>query len=188
MGLEFGYNRLVLGSGEGRGTLMDSDADGPFSSQPLGADSLAVICPSCRTPQSIPVSLVGQQVQCGTCGSQFSVAAPVSATPFNPYISDPTLAAPEEIRRFTDKKIAAGICGLLLGGLGVHKFILGFSNAGTIMLVVTLVGSITGACLLFPLVAPMAMGVIGFIEGIIYLTMGDEEFYRTYGIEGKEWF
>ena len=27
-------------------------------------------------------------------------------------------------------KIAAGICGLLLGALGVHKFILGYSKEG----------------------------------------------------------
>ncbi|MFM9064000.1 MAG: hypothetical protein ACKOOI_13355 [Pirellula sp.] len=30
--------------------------------------------------------------------------------------------------------------------------------------------------------------VIGFIEGIIYLTMPDEAFYQTYGVEKKEWF
>jgi len=27
-----------------------------------------------------------------------------------------------------DKKIAAGICGILLGGFGVHKFVLGYQN------------------------------------------------------------
>jgi len=35
-------------------------------------------------------------------------------------------------------KIPAGICGILLGGLGIHKFILGYSSAGGIMLGVTL--------------------------------------------------
>src|SRR5688500_15753860 len=30
-------------------------------------------------------------------------------------------------------KIAAGICGILLGPFGVHKFILGYTNAGIIM-------------------------------------------------------
>src|SRR5690348_6147244 len=35
-------------------------------------------------------------------------------------------------------KVAAGICGILLGSLGIHKFILGYTGAGLIMLLVTL--------------------------------------------------
>ena len=34
-------------------------------------------------------------------------------------------------------KIPAGICGILLGSFGVHKFILGYTAAGLIMLLVT---------------------------------------------------
>ena len=37
-------------------------------------------------------------------------------------------------------EIAAGICGILLGGLGIHKFILGYTTEGVIMLVTYLVG------------------------------------------------
>ena len=29
-----------------------------------------------------------------------------------------------------DKKIAAGVCGILLGALGIHKFILGYNTQG----------------------------------------------------------
>ena len=86
-------------------------------------------------------------------------------------------------------KIAAGICGILLGGLGVHKFILGYSGAGGIMLGVTLGGFVLG---LFTcgvtFLAASAMSVIGLIEGIIYLTKTDEEFVRTYVDGQKEWF
>jgi hypothetical protein len=32
------------------------------------------------------------------------------------------------------------------------------------------------------------MGPIGLIEGILYLTKSDEEFYRTYVLGKKEWF
>jgi hypothetical protein len=32
------------------------------------------------------------------------------------------------------------------------------------------------------------MHVIGFIEGIIYLTKSDAEFYQTYVVQKKEWF
>ena len=68
-----------------------------------------------------------------------------------------------------EKKIAAGICGILLGALGVHKFILGYTKEGIIMLVVTLVGSLI-------LIGPMVMGIIGLVEGIIYLTKSDADF------------
>ncbi|HLP75828.1 MAG TPA: TM2 domain-containing protein [Candidatus Paceibacterota bacterium] len=76
-------------------------------------------------------------------------------------------------------KLPAGICGILLGGLGVHKFILGYTGAGIIMLLVTvLTCGIAGAI----------TGIIGLIEGIIYLTKSDEEFVRTYVDGRKEWF
>src|SRR3954453_874129 len=35
-------------------------------------------------------------------------------------------------------KIPAGICGILLGSLGIHKFILGYNGAGVIMLVISI--------------------------------------------------
>jgi len=31
-------------------------------------------------------------------------------------------------------------------------------------------------------------GIIGLIEGIIYLTKSDEDFYKTYQVEKKSWF
>jgi TM2 domain-containing membrane protein YozV len=76
-------------------------------------------------------------------------------------------------------KIPAGICGILLGGLGVHKFILGYTGAGLVMLLVTLL-----TCG----VAYPVMHLIGLIEGIIYLCKPDEEFVRVYVDGRKEWF
>ncbi len=75
-----------------------------------------------------------------------------------------------------EKKIPAGICGILLGALGVHKFILGYTTEGIIMLVVSLFtcGSVSG--------------LIGLIEGILYLVKTDEEFVQTYIQEKKGWF
>ena len=72
------------------------------------------------------------------------------------------------------KKIAAGICGILLGALGVHKFILGYTKAGIIMLLVSILGSIAFG------LGPAVMSIIGIIEGIIYLTKTDDEFVRLY--------
>lgn len=78
-----------------------------------------------------------------------------------------------------DKKIAAGICGILLGALGIHKFILGYTKEGIIMLLVTV---------LTLGIAGFIMGLIGLIEGILYLTKSDEEFVATYVNGKKGWF
>lgn len=83
------------------------------------------------------------------------------------------------VTEFASKKVAAGICGILLGSLGIHKFVLGFTNAGLIMLLVTIL-----TCF----VAAPVMSIIGLIEGIIYLTKSDEEFYQLYAVEKKAWF
>ena len=86
-------------------------------------------------------------------------------------------------------KIAAGICGVLLGSLGVHKFILGYSGTGGIMLGVTLGCLVLGfmTCGITWL-GITAMHIIGLIEGIVYLTKSDEEFVRIYVDGRKEWF
>ena len=77
------------------------------------------------------------------------------------------------------KKIPAGILGILLGGLGIHKFILGYTKEGVIMLLVTLLTFGIGAGI---------MALIGLIEGIIYLVKSDEEFVSTYVTGKKGWF
>lgn len=82
-------------------------------------------------------------------------------------------------RDFAGKKVAAGVCGILLGSLGIHKFILGLTTPGLIMLLVTLLSCGLGG---------IVMGPIGLIEGIIYLTKSDEEFYTEYALNKKAWF
>ena len=81
--------------------------------------------------------------------------------------------------RGANKKLAAGLCGLLLGPFGVHKFILGYQTEGVIMLLVSLL-----SCGMLAIV----MQIIGIVEGITYLTKSDEDFVRTY-VEGRKgWF
>lgn len=77
------------------------------------------------------------------------------------------------------KKVAAGICGILLGSLGIHKFIIGYTTEGLVMLLVSVLTCGFGA---------FVMGVIGLIEGIIYLTKSDDEFYEIYMANKKGWF
>lgn len=74
-----------------------------------------------------------------------------------------------------DKKVTAGICGILLGAWGVHRFILGDATGGIIRIGLTLV-----TC--------GVAGIIGFVEGIIYLTKSDEDFVNEYITNQKGWF
>lgn len=93
------------------------------------------------------------------------------------------------------KKVAAGVCGILLGGLGIHKFILGLTSGAVTMLCITLAGGLVGmgcGCVFPPLFllafGPAVMHVIGLIEGIIYLTKSDQEFYQLYIVQRRQWF
>jgi TM2 domain-containing membrane protein YozV len=82
-----------------------------------------------------------------------------------------------------DKKIIGGILGILLGAFGIHKFYLGYTKEGLIMLLVSIIGSfITFG------IAGFVMGVIGLIEGILYLVKPDDQFVATYVTGRKGWF
>ena len=141
--------------------------------------NMSVTCPHCQARLLIHPSQAGTAANCPKCTGRFQVPLPTavragatqySASPLSP-----------EAQAFVSQKMAAGICGIVLGFLGVHKFILGLNKSGAIMLAV----SVLGSCLYFPL---LAMMVIGIIEGITYLSKSDDEFYQTYAIQKKEWF
>jgi TM2 domain-containing membrane protein YozV len=78
-----------------------------------------------------------------------------------------------------NKKIIAGVLGILLGSLGIHKFVLGYNTEGIIMLAITVCTCGIGGAI---------TGLISLIEGIIYLTKSDDEFYQTYQANKKGWF
>jgi TM2 domain-containing membrane protein YozV len=94
-------------------------------------------------------------------------------------VPPPVMPPPPTVSARASSKIPAGICGILLGSLGVHKFILGYTGAGLVMLLVT----VLSCFILSPI-----MHIIGLIEGIIYLCKPDAEFVRTYVDGRKEWF
>jgi TM2 domain-containing membrane protein YozV len=75
----------------------------------------------------------------------------------------------------SQKKLVAGILGIVLGGLGIHRFYLGDTMGGILRIVITAVTCGAG-------------GLIGIIEGIIYLTKSDADFQKTYIEEKKGWF
>lgn len=79
-------------------------------------------------------------------------------------------------------RIVTGIVAIFFGGLGIHKFMLGLTKEGVILLCLYTLGCIAVG------LGPVAAMVIGVIEGIIYLTKTDEEFYQTYVVGKKAWF
>ncbi len=94
-----------------------------------------------------------------------------------------TQGAKEAYEQLTDsggsKRILIGILAIFFGTLGIHKFVLGYTKEGLIMLVISVFTLGFGAWF---------MGLAGLIEGIIYLTKSDEEFYNTYQVGKKPWF
>jgi TM2 domain-containing membrane protein YozV len=70
-------------------------------------------------------------------------------------------------------KVTAGVLAILLGGFGVHKFYLGYTGIGIVYL-----------CFFWTFIP----AIFGLVEGIIYLTKSDEEFYEAYVKNKKEFF
>jgi TM2 domain-containing membrane protein YozV len=103
--------------------------------------------------------------------AEFKAAPPpiAGAPPFPTPTSNPRAS----------NKIPAGVCGIILGSFGVHKFILGYTGAGITMLLIT----VLSCGILSPI-----MHLLGLIEGIIYLAKTDDEFVRTYVDGRKAWF
>ena len=130
----------------------------------------AIACPGCGVPpllerkfcQQCGTAIQPNQVICTKCGVALPAIPPTSPV---------------------KSKIAAGLLGIFLSSLGIHKFYLGYSKEGVIMLLVSILGGIVtcGA-------ATGVMSIIGLIEGIIYLTKSDEEFDLLYVQGHKGWF
>ena len=112
---------------------------------------------------------------CTTCQAPLTQVDTGSGSGYQPMQSVSPGAMTDWKALGADKKITAGICAILVGWLGVHKFILGYTTEGVIQLVL---GIIT--CGL--------TNILSIIEGIIYLTKSDEDFVRTYIQNKKGWF
>lgn len=105
---------------------------------------------------------------CKNCGTQLqdgaafcpNCGAPVASEGTqNAETSAPAPARPQNAAR--KSKLAAGLLGIFLGGLGVHNFYLGFTKRALIQLLVSLLTCGFGA---------VPMEIWGLIEGIFYLT------------------
>ncbi len=83
-------------------------------------------------------------------------------------------------------KVAAGLLAIFLGGLGIHKFYLGYTGPALVYLLTNTIGWVVTIWLLG--LPNAALGIIALIEGVIYLTMSDEDFEQTYVVGRKDWF
>lgn len=129
-----------------------------------------------------------QQPQPGpqACGQQPYGQQPYTQQPYTqqPYAQQPyTQPGFSQPPMDSKSKIAAGLLAIFLGSLGIHKFYLGYSGAGIVMLLVSLLAGFVTLGL-----ATAIMSLIALIEGIIYLTKTDEQFYYTYVAGKKSWF
>lgn len=120
----------------------------------------------------------GQQAyQSGTTYSNGYGTPP--QTPYNPYGQ----AVYQQPVVRTKDHVAAGLLGIFLGSLGVHKFYLGYNTAGFIMLGVAILGGLLSFG-----IATSIVWLIGLIEGIIYLVKNQAEFEQAYVFSKREWF
>jgi len=95
---------------------------------------------------------------CTACGKSIDERAEIC----------PKCGVRQHSRRATGNKsrVTAGLLGILLGGIGAHKFYLENTGMGILYLIF---------CWTF------IPAIIGFIEGIMYLTMDEKEFHAKYG-------
>jgi DNA-directed RNA polymerase subunit M/transcription elongation factor TFIIS len=144
-------------------------------------------CPDCGRKMKVPEDEVGTRVSCPTCGEKFVARKPEDDEEEEEDDDDRSSRRKKSRKSIknkvpadvSSKKLTAGLLGIFLGGFGVHKFVLGMNTAGTIMLLVSVLTCGFGYTVMY---------VIGLVEGILYLTKPDEEFYQTYMVEKKEWF
>jgi TM2 domain-containing membrane protein YozV len=109
----------------------------------------------------------GERLRCPNCNAEFNAPGPLKARRVS--------SVPDD----GGQRIACGVVAIIIGGFGIHKFMLGLTNPGLVMLLVTVLTCGFGG---------IVMHAIAIAEGIIYLTMSDEAFYEKYVVEKKGWF
>lgn len=126
----------------------------------------ADMCPSCGVSQStLPETGASgrteQEKYCTDCGTVINRDAELC-----PECGVRQTAGMDDDTPESDKdQMVAGLLAILLGGLGAHKFYLDNIGLGVLYL-----------CFWWTFI-PLILGVI---EGIIYLTMSEEEFQHKY--------
>ncbi len=117
---------------------MPTEMPPPASRQPPALATGTKYCPACGGP------MAASAAACPRCGA---------AQPQAP-------AGPARSR------VAAGVLGILLGGIGAHKFYLGLWGWGIVY---------------FLFASTLIPWLVGLVEGIVLLVMDDQKFAARYG-------
>jgi len=120
-----------------------------------------------------PATLGPNKKHCYACANILDVRAELCPRcgvrqPYLPGMATSNALVPLGVRLpavTTENRTAAGIFALILGGVGIHKFYLGQVAAGVLYVLF---------CWTF------IPALIGFVEGVLFLTMSDEEFARKH--------
>jgi len=80
---------------------------------------------------------------------------------------------PREPRLWLRSRVVAGLLGVFLGGLGLHRMYLGYWRRGLTMLAIFVVGGFFTLGL-----ATLVVCVVGFAEGLLYLSVRRGPFGR----------
>jgi TM2 domain-containing membrane protein YozV/RNA polymerase subunit RPABC4/transcription elongation factor Spt4 len=121
----------------------------------------ADVCSNCGVSQDeLPTSAAGRRAAdekyCTACGAILNNDAELC----------PECDTEQTVGAAGDKsRVAAGVLGIFLGGFGAHRFYIGDIKMGVLYL-----------CFFWTFIP----GIIGLIEGILYLTKSDVEFQREY--------
>lgn len=137
------------------------------------------VCPQCGAP------IDPGATECKFCGEKLAVqqaAQQVQPQPQIVYVQQPqpqvvVQQQPQQVYVTgidpswpVKSKVTAGVLGILLGGLGIHKFYMGKIGMGILYLVF---------CWTY------IPAIVGFIEGIIYLCSNDENFQLKHHVRLK---
>ena len=110
----------------------------------------AVVCVKCGVPAGKGTSY------CPHCGAEVNPDAVMC-------VACGTKFAEPEPEMSDKSKLAAGLLGIFLGGLGIHNFYLGYTGKAIVQLLLGTVGIL--ACG----IGPAASSIWGLIEGIFIL-------------------
>ncbi len=98
---------------------------------------------------------------------------PVPSSPPVPQARPPATPYAPGGRVSHRNKVVAGLLGIFLGGFGVHRFYLGYTGIGVLMLVLCVLGGTVGlVCIPVPCVGGGFVWLWGFLEGIVCLCGG----------------
>ena len=136
-----------------------------------------------RRADEVEELIFARVVSPSVSGAIPSVTPPPLQTGPVPYANPVPVGMAYNPASSSTNRIVAGICGIALGTFGVHKFVLGMVGPGIAMLLISLVGGFLTCG-----ISAIVMQVIGIIEGIIYLTRTDEQFFAEYVVRKKGWF